>query len=415
MPFFDNFWRQETLLTIVSLLFLLSGCHADKQSNYPPETITKSNQEFTFNLYKKVVQSETGNICLSPFSVSFCLGMIMNGTEGDTYDEIRQLMGFQDFTREDINRYMQTIRKELSTADTSVTIINANSIWINNRFNVRKAFTRLNKKYYQAETYNEPFDSNTISKINQWSADHTNGKITKPVQQIDNKFLSILINSIYFKGRWSDEFRKSATIDEPFLTADSCLINTPTMIKKHYINSYRDEKVTVAELPYGNETFSMVLFLPTQKDGDINEIIAHLDKEQWEGWLNNLSLHKFELHLPRFKMEQKINLEKQLKALGIKKAFIASLDFAQMCQTEKFYIHSLSQNSFIEVNEEGTEAVATTVASIIAEEEIASNFPAIIRFDRPFGYMIKEKNSGVILFAGKVDNPEECFLNVKPE
>lgn len=415
MPFFDNFWRQETLLTIVSLLFLLSGCHADKQSNYPPETITKSNQEFTFNLYKKVVQSETGNICLSPFSVSFCLGMIMNGTEGDTYDEIRQLMGFQDFTREDINRYMQTIRKELSTADTSVTIINANSIWINNRFNVRKAFTRLNKKYYQAEIYNEPFDSNTISKINQWSADHTNGKITKPVQQIDDKFLSILINSIYFKGRWNYEFKKSATIDEPFLTADSCLINTPTMIKKHYINSYRDEKVTVAKLPYGNETFSMVLFLPTQKDGDINEIIAHLDKEQWEGWLNNLSLHKFELHLPRFKMEQKINLEKQLKALGIKKAFIASLDFAQMCQTEKFYIHSLSQNSFIEVNEEGTEAAATTVASIIAEEEIASNFPAIIRFDRPFGYMIKEKNSGVILFAGKVDNPEECFLNVKPE
>lgn len=415
MPLFDNFWRQETLLTIVSLLFLLSGCHADKQSNYPPETITKSNQEFTFNLYKKVVQSETGNICLSPFSVSFCLGMIMNGTEGDTYDEIRQLMGFQDFTREDINRYMQTIRKELSTADTSVTIINANSIWINNRFNVRKAFTRRNKKYYQAEIYNEPFDSNTISKINQWSADHTNGKITKPVQQIDDKFLSILINSIYFKGRWNYEFRKSATIDEPFLTADSCLINTPTMIKKHYINSYRDEKVTVAELPYGNETFSMVLFLPTQKDGDINEIIAHLNKEQWEGWLNNLSLHKFELHLPRFKMEQKINLEKQLKALGIKKAFIASLDFAQMCQTEKFYIHSLSQNSFIEVNEEGTEAAATTVASIIAEEEIASNFPAIIRFDRPFGYMIQEKNSGIILFAGKVDNPKECFLNIKPE
>lgn len=390
-------------------------CHADKQSNYPPETITKSNQDFTFNIYKEVVQSETGNICLSPFSVSFCLGMIMNGTEGDTYDEIRQLMGFQDFTREDINRYMQTIRKELSTADTSVTIINANSIWINNRFNVRKAFTRLNKKYYQAETYNEPFDSNTISKINQWSADHTNGKITKPVQEIDDNFLSILINSIYFKGRWSSEFSKSATIDEPFLTADSCLINIPTMIRKQYINSYRDEKVTVAELPYGNETFSMVLFLPTQKDGDINEIIAHLDKEQWEGWLNNLSLHKFELHLPRFKMEQKINLEKQLKALGIKKAFIASLDFDKMCQTEKFYIHSLSQNSFIEVNEEGTEAAATTVASIIAEEEIASNFPAIIRFDRPFGYMIQEKNSGIILFAGKVDNPKECFLNVKPE
>lgn len=415
MPLFDNFWRQETLLTIVSLLFLLPGCHADKQSNYPPETITKSNQDFTFNLYKEVVQSETGNICLSPFSVSFCLGMIMNGTKGDTYDEIRQLMGFQDFTREDINRYMQTIRKELSTADTSVTIINANSIWINNRFNVRKAFTRLNKKYYQAETYNEPFGSNTISKINQWSADHTNGKITKPVQEIDDNFLSILINSIYFKGRWSSEFSKSATIDEPFLTADSCLINIPTMIRKQYINSYRDEKVTVAELPYGNETFSMVLFLPTQKDGDINEIIAHLDKEQWEKWLNNLSLHKFELHLPRFKMEQKINLEKQLKALGIKKAFIASLDFDKMCQTEKFYIHSLSQNSFIEVNEEGTEAAATTVASIIAEEEIASNFPAIIRFDRPFGYMIQEKNSGIILFAGKVDNPKECFLNVKPE
>lgn len=395
------------LLIIISLLLLLSGCHADKQSNYPPETITKSSQEFTFNLYKEVIQSETGNICLSPFSVSFCLGMIMNGTEGDTYDEIRQVLGFQDFTREDINQYMQTIRKELSTADTSVMIINANSIWINNRFDVRKEFTRLNKKYYQAETYNEPFDSNTISKINQWSADHTNGKIRKPIQQIDDTFLSILVNSIYFKGRWSNEFRKSATIDEPFRTADSCLINIPTMTSKYYINSYRDEKVTVVELPYGNETFSMILFLPTKKDRDIDEIITHLDKEQWDGWLSNLSLHKFELHLPRFKVEQKTNLEKRLKALGIKKAFIASSDFAKMCQTEKFYIHSLSQNSFIEVNEEGTEAAATTVASIIAEEEIVSNFPAIIRFDRPFGYMIKEKNSGVILFTGKVARPEQ--------
>lgn len=82
----------------------------------------------------------------------------------------------------------------------------------------------------------------------------------KPVQEIDDNFLSILINSIYFKERWSSEFSKSATIDEPFLTADSCLINIPTMIKKHYINSYRDEKVTVAELPYGNETFSMEWF-----------------------------------------------------------------------------------------------------------------------------------------------------------
>lgn len=181
MLLFDNFWRQETLLTIVSLLFLLPGCHADKQSNYPPETITKSNQDFTFNLYKEVVQSETGNICLSPFSVSFCLGMIMNGTERDTYDEIRQLMGFQD------------------------------------------------------------------------------------------------------------------------------------------------------------------------KDGDINEIIAHLDKEQWEKWLNNLSLHKFELHLPRFKMEQKINLEKQLKALGIKKAFIASLacfNVQNNIAKEVFLIHGWTNNGF---------------------------------------------------------------------
>lgn len=397
---------KTTLFTIISLLLILAGCHTDKQNNYPSEAIMQSGQSFTFHLYKEVVKAETGNICLSPFSVSFCLGLIMNGTEGKTYEEIRQTMGFQHFSREDINLYMQAIHNELSKADTSITFMNANSIWIKDQFDVSKTFIRTNIKYFQAETYNEPFDATTVQKINLWSAAHTNGKIKKPVQSLDDQSRSILINAIYFQGTWTDEFDKSKTADEPFRLADSSWINVPTMSRKGYIASYRDKHVTLVELPYGNKIFSMVLFLPTPEEGNINEIIANLNEKQWQQWLNNLSDNRFELHLPCFNIEQKVDLEKQLKALGIKKAFNASSDFAPINNTGKFLISSITQNTFIEVNEEGTEAAATTVAIIIAEEEYYSDFPSVVRFDRPFGYMIKENSTGAILFAGKVAKPQ---------
>lgn len=397
---------KTTLFTIISLLVILAGCHTDKPNNYPSEAIMQTGQDFSFHLYKEVVKADTGNICISPFSVSFCLGMIMNGTEGKTYEEIRQAMGFQDFSREDINLYMQAIHNKLSKADTSITFMNANSIWIKNQFDVSKTFIRTNKEYFQAETYNEPFDSNTIEKINLWSAAHTNDKIKNPVQSFEDQSLSILINALYFKGNWTDEFDKSKTADEPFRLTDGSRINVPTMIRKGFMSSYRDKNVTVVELPYGNETFSMVLFLPTQEDSNIDEIITRLDNKQWQQWLKNLSANKFELHLPSFKIEQNTDLENQLQALGIKKAFIASNDFSPMSNTSNFFISSITQSSFIEVNEEGTEAAATT-AAIIAEEEYVTDFPSVIRFDRPFGYVIKEKDTGMILFAGKVAKPEQ--------
>lgn len=395
---------KTTLFTIISLLLLMAGCHTDKPNNYPSDAIMQTGQDFSFHLYKEVVKSKTGNICISPFSVSFCLGMIMNGTEGKTYEEIRQAMGFQDFSREDINLYMQSIHNKLSKADTSITFMNANSIWIKNQFDVSKTFIHTNKEYFQAETYKEPFDANTVQKINLWSAAHTNGKIEKPVQSLEDQSFSILINALYFKGRWTDEFDKSKTADEPFRLADSSHVDIPTMIREGYMSSYRDKNVTVVELPYGNETFSIMLFLPTPEDGSINEIIADLNDEQWQQWLKNLSANKFELHLPSFKIEQNTDLEKQLQVLGIKKAFTASNDFAPMSNTSNFFISSITQNTFIEVNEEGTEAAATT-AAIIAEEEYYSDFPSVVRFDRPFGYIIKENSTGAILFAGKVENP----------
>lgn len=395
---------KTTLFTIISLLVILAGCHTDKPNNYPSEAIMQTGQDFSFHLYKEVVKSKTGNICISPFSVSFCLGMIMNGTEGKTYEEIRQAMGFQGFSREDINLYMQSIHKELSIADTSITFINANSIWIKKQFDVSKTFIRTNKKYFQAETYNEPFDGNTIEKINLWSAAHTNDKIKDPVQSLEDQSLCILINALYFKGNWTYEFKKSKTADEPFRLADSSHVDIPTMIREGYMSSYRDKNVTVVELPYGNGTFNIMLFLPTPEDGNIDEIIADLNDEQWQQWLKNLSANKFELHLPSFKIEQNTDLENQLQALGIKKAFTASNDFSPMSNTSNFFISSITQSSFIEVNEEGTEAAATT-AAIIVEEEYYSDFPSVVRFDRPFGYIIKENSTGAILFAGKVENP----------
>lgn len=403
-------------------LLTLAGCDNDLPGdNFGKDTerydiplasksveINDKGQAFAFNFYKEMARREKADFCVSPLSANLCLGMVLNGADGDTYKEIQQTLGYEDFTYEEINEYARTMQAELPKLDGRTIFTNANSLWIKNDFPILESFINTSQTYYDAEVRNEPFTNETLSKINNWCANKTNDLIPEILTEISPLKVSYLINALYFKGVWTAEFKKKDTKDEPFYLSGGKEIKVPTMWQENTMLCYIDDHVSAVELPYGNKAFSLVLFMPNS-DGDeaLSQLIEGLDQTEWNRWLEGMRSSNIQLHLPRFKFQsQEMDLVDVMKAMGIKKAFNElQADFSNMSDMP-IYLSILKQKTFIEVNESGTEAAAVTAAgmdlfALSPEPQVTE-----LRFNRPFGYLLKEKSTGAILFAGRVDRPD---------
>ena len=317
-------------------LFALTGCDNDSSEEpfgadterYDIPLDTKSlevnarGQKFAFNFYKEMAGKEESNFCISPLSASFCLGMVLNGANGNTYTELQEALGYEGLTNEEINAYAQMMQTELPKLDGRTIFMNANSMWIKDDFQMLEPFVKTNQTYYNAEVYNEPFNMETVDKINHWCANKTNDLIPKMLETISPNTLACLINAIYFKGVWKMEFDKGDTRDKPFHLKDGSEIKVPTMKQQATNYYYGDEQVSVVELPYGNGAFSLVLFMPSdKKKTSLDELIADLDADRWNQWMSNLSSYSFDLYLPRFTMESSMDLTDVMRTLGVKDAF----------------------------------------------------------------------------------------------
>lgn len=413
---------KTTLLSAILFTFCLLSCTSDDGGDFGKDTprydiplSTKSGeintqvQKFSFDFYREIAKSEKNkeNFCISPLSASLCLGMILNGADGNTYTEMQKTLGFEGFTNQQINEYVKMMQTELPKLDGRTIFTNANSLWVNNSYTLLPEFIQTNKTYYDAEVSNEPFDNSTLEKINSWCKQKTNGLIPEIIDKISDDMVSYLINTIYFKGVWTNEFKKSDTKDEPFYLANGGIVKVPTMKQTQSNNYYVDKDVQVVELPYGNESFSMVLFIPTDPEKkDIDKVIADLNRETWINWNENMYPVNMTIYLPRFVIQTEKDLIGSMKVLGIQDVFYDySANFTKMSTTVGLYIDLLKQKTFIELNESGTEAAAVTIGGT-ATTSVGPSQSAEIRFDHPFGYVLKEKSTGAILFAGKVGKPE---------
>lgn len=411
---------KATFLLMTLFTFCLLSCTNENSEEFGKDTprydiplSTKSGeinaqvQKFSFGLYREVAQSEKKeNFCISPLSASLCLGMILNGADGNTYAEMQETLGYDGFTNQQINEYVQMMQTELPKLDGRTIFTNANSLWIKDGYTLLPEFIRINTTYYDAEVSNEPFDNGTLDKINGWCNTKTKGLIPKIIDNIPEDMISCLVNAIYFKGVWSKEFKKSETKDETFYLANGQIMKVPTMKRSGSELYYSDEEVKAIELPYGNGAFSMVLFIPAHPDKkNIDEVIASLSQETWQRWNEQMRLAETTIHLPRFLIETEKDLIEIMETLGIKDAFDKyTAQFSKMCE-KSLHIGLLKQKTYIELNESGTEAAAVTIGGM-TDSAAPSPFPVDIRFDHPFGYVLKEKSTGAILFAGKVGRPE---------
>jgi serine protease inhibitor len=405
----------RTFIPCLIILAMVAGCSKDNASEKKEivqvtltphqKSLVLSNNAFGFDMFRTINNNDTGkNVFISPLSISLALAMTYNGADGETKTEMQNTLRFPDFSAEDVNGYFQTLSNTLLDLDPTVKLGIANSIWYRQDFTVLPEFVTVNQTYYNAEVQALDFSSQAaVDKINHWVATKTNDKITKVIDAIPDNLVMFLINAIYFKGQWTYEFKKDATADGPFHVTPEMQSTVPYMHQEGTFNYYSNDKLQLVEMPYGQGNFSMIVLLP--KSGySATSLAGELTPETWSDLTDHMEKMNVAISMPRFKFEYEKILNDDLTALGMGRAFTDMADFSKINGTGGLCISFVKHNSFVEVNEEGTEAAAVTVVGII--ETSINPEPRVIPFivDHPFVFAIRETTTNTILFMGKVSS-----------
>ena len=367
------------------------------------KALVEADNHFGLKLFREINEGEKDkNVFISPLSISMALDMTLNGAAGETKQAMQNALEVAGFSDQQINISYQSLIELLTGLDPKVKFQIANSIWYRSTFSVEQPFIDVNKKYFNAKVagldFNDPL---SVNVINSWVYENTNGKIDKIVDRIDPLTVMFLINAIYFKGTWTYQFEESNTMEAPFYLPDNSEKACRLMNIYGTFNYFSNDKFQAIDLPYGDKQFSMTVFLP-RSGKDINDLVAELNQTNWNNWITQFGETEGEIFLPRFKLEYEKSLKEVLTQLGMGVAFSGQADFTRINKQGNLFISKVKHKSFVEVNEEGTEAAAVTSVEI-SLTSVGSGF--IMRVDRPFIFAIRENHSGTILFIGKIVDP----------
>ena len=410
---------KQTFLGLVAVVLLMfTGCNQFESILHemvPDETevgpvdnsVASANTQFGFNLFNEIRKTESDkNIFISPFSISNALAMTLNGAAGETEQAMVNTLRLQGLSPESINAGYAGLHQILLTSDPKVTLTIANSLWARRGIPFKQDFLQRNTQFFGAEISTLDFnDPNASKTINAWVDASTNGKIQKIVgDDIDPFTVLFLINAIYFKGTWQTEFDPSKTRDGVFYLATGDEKQVPMMTRTGVYPYYenREEDFQGMSLPYGDGRMSMYIFLPG-RESDLDVFLQNLNAESWENWISQFGEQEVLLKVPKFKLEYEKGLGDTLKALGMDVAFDASrADFSDMASLEtlngNLYIQKVLHKTFVEVNEEGTEAAAATSVAI-GVKSLPPPPPQFIA-DRPFFFAIRDNETKTVLFMG---------------
>ena len=361
-------------------------------------SVASANTRFGFKLLQDLRERDPeGNIFISPLSISIALTMTYNGAVGETERAMAEVLEIDALDLSTINNSNRALRNSLENPDPKVQISIANSIWSRQDVDFNPDFLERNRAFFGAEIASLDFSSpQAIATINDWVNTNTNGKIKKIVEEIGPEVVLFLINAIYFKGNWQDKFNKSMTWPGTFHLTNGSEKQVQMMHRKGVYPYFRGERFEATSLPYGDERLGMYIFLPN-RDSNLNKFLRNLNAENWQTWISQLQGRRHELMLPRFKLEYEVKLNDTLEALGMGIAFGGSANFSGMGQS--LFISEVRHKTFVEVNEEGTEAAAATVVMI------PTSVPPVFRVDRPFFFAIYDAETQTILFMGTVVEP----------
>ena len=380
--------------------------------------LVQGNNNFAFNLFRQATlpgddgkaASVEGSAILSPISITYALGMLNNGAAGETQSQINQVLGFglDDNAQgtDAINAFCHKMLTEAPALDKLTKVMIANTIYVNQHYQLMPAFVQAANDYYNAQPETRNFaDGKTMDVINQWASDHTEKMIERVLdkESFNPAAVSYLLNAIYFKGAWAEKFSKANTKDEDFTTAQGTT-KVPMMQQEHAFNYGENELCQALRLPYGNGAYSMTILLP-REGKSVDDVLRTLDAASWQRnyqWLGNAIVN---VKLPRFESKTDVSLKEIMSALGMPDAFDASkAEFPGFCNTSTC-IDMMKQVARIKLDEEGTEAAAVTVIGMKVTSVAEPKEPLRVNFHatRPFLYVISEQSTGAIFFIGRYE------------
>jgi serpin B len=366
-------------------------------------TVVSANNQFAFELYSKY-RSKPGNVFFSPYSISTALAMTYEGAKGKTAEEMQSVFHFpsDDSRRKGNARIYSGINKK----GRDYTLSTANALWAQKDYSFLANYFSIAEKFYSGKATNLDFvkdPEGSRQTINSWVEKQTNDKIKDliPKGLINKLTRLVLTNAVYFKGNWLTQFDKEKTQEAPFRISPEKTVNAQMMaISDVKFNYTETQDLQMLELPYKGNELSMLVILP--KEGKMEQVEQNLNVEKLNELKSGLRDAEIPVYLPKFKFETKYFMAQDLIDMGMPSAFdFERADFSGMTGSRDLYISSVIHQAFVEVNEEGTEAAAATA---VIMEQIAA-MPAVFRADRPFIFIIQQKDSGDILFMGKVNDP----------
>lgn len=399
----------------VALVIFLSGCvkqptpTADDTGVTPEKVsaVVNANNQFAFDLYSKYKDKyRDDNFFFSPYSISTALAMTYEGAREKTAEEMQSVFHFSEDN--DVRRpAFARIYNEINKKDKEYKLHTANALWAQKDYQFLDEYLSATERYYGGKVTNLDFVGETEKSrqiINTWVEDQTNNKIKDliPSGVIDPATRLILTNAIYFKGTWVLQFDKSETREADFKISPTKTVKAQMMSltgEKAEFNYAETEDLQILEMPYEGEEISMLVLLP--KEDTLDKLEHSLNAEKLDEWRGMLQERKIDVYMPKFKFETKYFMAKDLAEMGMPSAFTRAADFSGMTGKRDLYIAQVIHQAFVEVNEEGTEAAAAT-AVVMKELAVMSE---IFRADHPFIFIIQQKDTGNILFLGKVVDP----------
>lgn len=370
--------------------------------------IIAGTSQFAFGLLREEVARNPGaNVFISPLSASFALGMAANGSAGGTFDAMSRTLGFGGATQAAMAASYRSLLDLLRGLDPQVRLQIANSVWYRREFTVLPSFLDESRRFFDARIAALDFASPTApTTINAWVSENTNGRIKTIVDgPIDTNLVMYLINAVYFKGSWREQFEVARTRQETFTKENGSRVSVAMMNRGGSARFYRGADFDAVDVGYGGDAFTMTILLPSA-GRTARQLAATLDTAAWRAVREGLGTAQVDLAMPRYRMEFKDSLVGTLKALGMSEGFCDQpSDFSRIsAPPPDLCISLVDQKTFVDVNEEGTEAAAVTSVGIGVTSAPERR---VVRVDRPFIVVIGERISGTILFAGLVVDPPQ--------
>ncbi|UBM57979.1 serpin family protein [Marinilongibacter aquaticus] len=395
----------KKLIFLSTILFVsLSQCTSTApkpQEIHIDSAFQQATSQFAFDFIRELNnEKKEENYFVSPLSLHMALGMLLNGTDGESRVALGKTLNLDQMDMETINSNYYELIKNLPKVDTKVKNTLANSVWQRDNFPVEKDFNQTLKNYFSAEVHDVPFDQTTVDNINKWAKDNTNGKIDHVLDDVEPSSVMFLLNALYFKGDWTQQFDTDKTQKGLFAGSQK----TAQVEMMHIMDDFAYAELDdykVLEMDYGQGMYSMRVILP--ESGDLNELISGMDQNSWRAATQSLGEHEVDVAFPKMKMVNKVDLKNVLSAMGVGDLFTDKANLSKISSVDGLYVEKVYQDALIEVDEKGSEAAAVTTIEV-GVTSVGPDQQKTFHCDKPFMFFIYEKSSGTIQFVGKVEN-----------